>query len=165
MTTIEGDTIDMPEPTEWYSNLEKAVASAKERIGPADSRDYHFDRFLKLARRVDEFAPTCSRCKILQPEMDKMLADMSVNAPQIPINQKRAYLGGMETIYSHLKKTHALISEGQNMGLWLAIGTALGVALGAAIQNPLIGIPIGLAVGFVTGNIMDARAKKEDKII
>ncbi len=155
----------MPEPTEWYRNLETAVDSAKERIGAAESRDYHFDRFLKLARRVDEFTPTCARCKALQPEMDKILADISENAPQIPINQKRAYLGGMETLYSHLKKTHGLISEGQNMGLWLAIGTAIGIALGAAIQNPLIGIPIGLAVGFVIGNVMDARAKKEGKII
>ena len=155
----------MPEPTEWYRNLETAVASAKERIGAADSRDYHFDRFLKLALRVDEFAPTCPGCKAFQPEMDKMLADMSVNAPLISINQKRAYLGGMETVYSHLKKTHGLISEGQNMGLWLAIGTALGVALGAAIQNPMIGIPIGLAVGFVIGNVMDSRAKKEGKVI
>ena len=165
MTTIEGDTTNVPEPTEWYRNLEKAVVSAKERIGPADSRDYHFDRFLKLARRVDEFAPTCTECKLLKPEMDKILAEMSVNAPQIPINQKRAYLGGMESVYSHLKKTHGLISEGQNLGLWLAIGTAIGVALGAALQNPMIGIPIGLAVGFVIGNVMDARAKKEGKII
>lgn len=155
----------MPEPTEWYRNLETAVASAKERIGAADSRDYHFDRFLKLARRVDEFAPTCPRCKAFQPEMDKMLADMSINAPQISINQKRAYLGGMETVYSHLKKTHGLISEGQNLGLWLAIGTALGVALGAAIQNPMVGIPIGVAIGFAIGNVMDTRAKKEGKVI
>jgi hypothetical protein len=155
----------MPEPTEWYRSLKTAVASVKSSIGDADSRDYHLDRFLKLALRVDEFAPTCPKCRLLQPEMDQSLRDLGANAPRIPIDQKRKFLGGMETIYTHLKKTHGLISEGQNMGLWLALGTAFGVALGAAIQNPLIGIPIGLALGFVIGNVLDNRAKKASKVI
>jgi hypothetical protein len=155
----------MPEPTEWYRNLEIEAASAKARIGDADSRDYHLDRLLKIARRVDEFAPTCPKCKILQPEIDQMLRDLVANAPQIPIQQKRKFFGGMESVYSHLKKTHGLISEGQNVGLWLAIGTAFGVALGAALQNPAIGIPIGVVLGLAVGYILDARAKKASKVI
>jgi hypothetical protein len=94
-----------------------------------------------------------------------MLRDLAADAPQILKEQKRAFLGGMEAILSHLKKTHGLISEGQNVGLWLGIGTAIGVALGAGLRNPAIGIPIGVALGLVIGNVLDARAKKEGKVI
>ncbi len=154
----------MSEPTEWYRNIETGVESLKARIG-ADARDYHLDRFLKIARRVDEFAPTCPKCRLFQPEIDRMLRDLSANAPQILKEQKRAFLGGMEAILSHLQKTHGLISEGQNVGMWLAIGMAIGLALGAALSNPAVGIPIGVALGLGVGTALDVRAKKEGKVI
>ncbi|MGA3094226.1 MAG: hypothetical protein ABSD79_02425 [Dehalococcoidales bacterium] len=155
----------MPEPTEWYRTIETGVESLKARIGAPDARDYHLDRFLKMAGRVDEFAPTCPKCRLFQPEIDKMLRDLAANAPQILKEQKRTFLGGMEAILSHLQKIHGLISEGQNVGLWLAIGTALGLALGAGFRNPALGIPIGVALGLVIGVILDARAKKEGRVI
>jgi hypothetical protein len=154
----------MPEPTEWYHNLEISVESLKSRLG-ADAKDYHLGRFLSLARRVDEFAPTCPKCRLFQPEIDRMLRDLSADAPQILKEQKRAFLGGIEAVLSHLQKTHGLISEGQNVGLWMAIGTAIGVALGAGFHNPAIGIPIGVAVGGGIGAGLDAKAKKEGKVI
>jgi hypothetical protein len=118
-----------------------------------------------MARRVDAFAPACPKCRLFQPEIDKMLRDLAANAPQILKEQKRAFLGGIEAILSHLQKTHGLISEGQNLGLWLGIGTAIGVALGAGLNNPAIGIPIGVAVGGGIGAALDAKAKKEGKVI
>ena len=154
----------MPEPTEWYRTIEVSVESLRARLG-ADARDYHLDRFLKMACRVDEFAPTCPKCRLFQPEIDKMLRDLAANAPQILKEQKRTFLGGMEAILSHLQKIHGLISEGQNVGMWLAIGTALGVALGAGFRNPALGIPIGVALGLIIGYALDARAKKEGKVI
>jgi hypothetical protein len=155
----------MPEPTAWYHTLETGVESLKVCIGAPDSRDYHLGRFLVMARRVDEFAPTCVKCRVLQSEIDRMLRELSSNAPQILKGQKRAFLGGMEAVLSHLHKTHGLISESQNLGIWLGIGTALGVALGAGFKNPAIGIPVGVAIGGGIGAALDAKAKKEGKVI
>ena len=154
----------MPEPTEWYRSLETGVESLKAKLG-RDVQDYHLGRFLKMARRVDEFAPTCPRCRLYQTEIEQMLLDLAAGAPQILREQKRKFLGGMEVILGNLKKTHGLISEGQNVGLWLGIGTVAGVALGAAIQNPVIGIPIGVLLGLAIGTVLDARAKKEGRVI
>lgn len=154
----------MPEPTEWYRTLEVSVESLKARLG-VDARDYHLDRFLKMARRVDEFAPTCPQCRLYQPEIDRMLRDLAADAPQILKEQKRSFLGGMEAVLSHLHKTHGLISEGQNVGIWLGIGSAIGLALGAGLSNPAIGIPIGVALGLIVGTALDARAKKDGKVI
>ena len=156
---------NMPEPTQWYRNIEGSVESLKARIGQADARDYYLERFLKLARRVDEFAPSCNQCHDFQPEIERLLRELAADAPQILKSQKRAFLGGTEVILAHLKKTHGLISEGQNVGFWLAIGTAIGVALGAGLSNPAIGIPVGVALGLVVGSALDARAKKEGKVI
>jgi hypothetical protein len=154
----------MSEPTEWYRTIEIGVESLKAQLG-RDAQDYHLDRFLKMARRVDEFAASCPKCQLYQPEIDQMLRDLAADAPQIPREQKRKFLGGMEDILNHLKKTHGLISEGQNVGLWLAIGTAAGVALGAAIGNPAIGIPIGVVLGLGVGYFLDARAKKAGRVV
>ena len=154
----------MPEPTEWYRSLETGVESLKAKLG-RDVQDYHLGRFLKMARRVDEFTPTCPQCRLYQPEIEQMLRDLAAGAPQIPREQKRKFLGGMEVILGHLKKTHGLISEGQNVGLWLGIGAAVGLALGAGLSNPAIGIPIGVALGLAIGTALDNKAKKEGKVI
>jgi hypothetical protein len=154
----------MPEPTEWYTLFQTGVESLKSQLG-RDAQDYHLDRFLKLARRVDEFAADCPKCKLLRPQMDQMLRDLAANAPQILREQKRSFLGQMQDIMSHLHKTHGLIGEGQNVGTWLAIGTAVGVALGAGLSNPLIGIPTGVVLGLIVGTVLDNKAKKEGKVI
>jgi hypothetical protein len=155
----------MPESTEWYKTLEISVESLRERIGQADEKDYHLDRFLKIARRVDEFAQDCPKCRLLRPEIDRKVRDLAANAPQILREQKRDFLGRMDSMLTHLRKTHGLISEGQNLGTWLIIGTALGVALGAGLSNPAIGIPIGVGLGLAVGVALDARARREGKVI
>jgi len=155
----------MPEPTEWYRNLEISVESLKQRIGAADARDYHLDRLLKIARRVDEFAPACQECQDFKPQIESMVRELSANAPQILKEQKRAFLGHMEAILSHLHKTHGLISEGQNLAIWLSIGTALGLALGGVFSNPAIGIPIGVGLGIAIGAALDAQAKKAGRVL
>jgi hypothetical protein len=154
----------MTEQTEWYRNLSAGVEDIKAQLG-ADSRDFYFDRFMKIARRVDEFADNCQQCHQYQSHMDSLLKDLAANAPQIPKEQKRTFLGNTNTILSHLKKVHGLISDGQNTGIWLAIGAGIGVALGSAFKNPGIGIGAGVALGLIIGASLDAKARKDGKII
>ena len=154
----------MPEPTQWFLNLQIELESLKSKLG-RDAQDYHLDRFLKIARRVDQFEPDCPKCRLIRPQMDQMLRDLAANAPQILHEQKRAFLGQMQDIMSHLRKTHGLVGEGENVGIWLGIGAAIGLALGAGLSNPALGIPIGVALGLIVGTALDARAKKEGKVI
>jgi hypothetical protein len=154
----------MPEPTQWFLTLQIETESLKAKLG-RDSQDYHLDRFLKIARRVDEFAADCPKCKVLRPQMGQMIMDLSANAQQILREQKRAFLGQMQDIIAHLKKTHGLIGEGENVGVWLGIGAAIGLALGAGLSNPAIGIPIGVALGLAVGTALDNKAKKEGRVI
>ncbi len=159
----------MTEPTEWYRSLETAVESLKSRLG-RDEQDYHLDRFLRVGRRIDSFAAECPRCRLFQPQMGQMLRDLAASAPQITRDQKQRFLGQMQDIISHLHRTHRLVSEGQNVGTWLGIGAAFGVLLGALLSSvyslgPAIGLPIGVGVGLAVGAALDARAKREGRLI
>ena len=154
----------MSEQTEWYRNLEAKVEMRKAQLG-ADARDFYFERFLKAALRVDEFSSGCQQCHEYKSRMDNMQKGLDTNTPQSSKEQRRNFLGNTEAILSHLKKTHGLISSGQNIGIWLAIGTGMGVAIGAVFQSPAIGIPIGVSLGLVIGSILDANARKAGKVI
>ncbi|MCL2281225.1 MAG: hypothetical protein FWC25_01000 [Dehalococcoidia bacterium] len=154
----------MSEPTEWYHNLETSVETLKIQLG-ADARDFYLERFLKIARRVDEFAPSCQQCRECQSRMDNMQKDLVANAAQISKEQKRNFLGNIESILSHFKKIHGFISDGQNTAIFMAIGAGFGVALGAAFKNPVLGIPMGVVLGLIIGISLDARARKAGKVI
>ena len=47
----------------------------------------------------------------------------------------------------------------------IAIGSGLGVAIGAALPNIATGIPIGVALGLAIGRLLDAKARKEGRVI
>jgi len=49
--------------------------------------------------------------------------------------------------------------------IWLAIGPGLGTAIGLALDNAGIGIAIGTGIGLTIGSAMDARARKEGRVI
>ena len=162
----------MPEPTEWYRSLETEVETLKSRLG-RDEQDYHLDRFLRAARRVDEFAAECPKCRIFKPLMVNMVRDLLSNAPQILRDQKRLFLGNMQDIITHLHRTHHLVSEGQNIGTWLGMGAGVGVLLGSLLSSslfnisygPAIGLPIGVGTGLAIGTALDDKARREGRFI
>ncbi len=155
----------MPEPTEWYRNIEAGIGPLKTQLGSANARYYNLDRLLKIARRVDEFAPNCPKCQELQTEIERMLRDLKTYTPQEFKQQKRVFFRDSEALFYHLQKAHGIISEGQYTGALLALGAGMGVALGAGFNNLGFGIPVGTAAGLIIGIILDDRAKKAGKML
>ncbi|MCL2707291.1 MAG: hypothetical protein FWE97_03925 [Dehalococcoidia bacterium] len=154
----------MSEQTEWYRNLEIGIDKFKAQLG-ADARDFFLERFAKIARRVDQFSVDCPQCREYQARMSSILQELSIDVSQITKEKKRNYLGNMNTMLSHLKKAHGLISDGQNTGIWLVLGIGIGAALGATFSNPAIGISAGLGLGLALGVCLDAQARKAGKVI
>jgi len=152
------------EQTGWYHSLETDVEALKVQLG-ADARDFYLERFLKVAWRVDGFAEDCQQCREHQFRMVGMQEELSANIAQLLKEHKRNFLGNTSSILAHLKKAHGLISDGQNTGIWLAIGAGIGVALGATFHNPVIGIATGVGLGLVIGISLDAQARKAGKVI
>lgn len=154
----------MSEASEWHRGIEANVESLRTRLGASDAREYQMDKLLKIARRVDEFSAACAQCHSFKPEIQGLVAELAAT-PAILKSQKRSYLGRLGRMVDHLHKTHHLISEGQNLAIWLSIGTALGMALGGAFQNTFVGIPVGAGVGTAIGAALDGRARRDGRVI
>lgn len=152
------------EASEWYKKLEAGVEELKTQMG-REAQEYYFDRFLRMALRVDKFSADCSECSAFRPQMEQMTLALSSAIPNISKEQKRLFLGQSKEILSHLGKKHKLIADGENIGIWLAIGVGAGVALGAGFGHPEYGIPLGAAIGLAIGAALDAKAKREGKVI
>jgi len=120
---------------------------------------------LCVAQRVAEFSPVCSQCMAHQQDVATITRDLP-NLIQINDKQgRKAYHKTLNSIIGHLQKQHKIVTEGYYMGIGIAIGSGFGVALGAATDNIGIGIPIGVGIGLAIGSTLDAKAKKEGRIL
>ena len=90
---------------------------------------------------------------------------MPTDSAKLSEETHKSYHKTMNNIIKHLQKSHKLITEGQNVGLWMSIGTALGIGIGSAMDNTGVGFPIGMGLGLAIGTYLDNKAKKEGRII
>ncbi len=88
-----------------------------------------------------------------------------VHSPNPSKDVRRRYFRGISSMVRHLQKEHHLVSEGQNVGIWIAIGVGAATALGVALENPGVGTAIGVAIGLAIGKYMDKKAKSEGRMI
>jgi len=155
----------------WYSGINKQVNKIKDLKGEKNLRKYKLNYLLCIAERVDSYSGFCSECQSFQKEITEIVADLSefVQIPddsaRMPKEKHRVYFKTVNKITSHLQKQHNLVIEGQNLGLWISIGTAIGVAIGASSDSIGFGIPIGIAMGTAVGTYLDNKAKKEGRVI
>ncbi|WP_299245613.1 hypothetical protein [uncultured Aquimarina sp.] len=91
-------------------------------------------------------------------------------------NRKKYYGKKLAEFSNYIKKELSLISEEYYMTLGMSIGMSLGMSLGMTFgvifgeSNGLIygmtfGMAIGMSIGLAIGASMDAKAKKEGKVL
>jgi len=149
----------------WHDKTSKEITLHQDNLNKKEAKKYKLDLLLRLTKRVADFCPECGHCQLFQQEITTLTQDLG-NLIQMPDKQRRKnYRKKINHIVKHLQSEHKLITQGQNLGLWISIGTAIGVAIGAGMGNVGGGIPIGLAIGTAVGIALDAKAKKEDRVI
>jgi len=47
----------------WYKKIEKTIIEENEKLYKNDFKFYQVDSFLKIAKKIDSFAPDCKTCK------------------------------------------------------------------------------------------------------
>ena len=151
--------------SDWYNRTDKEINSYKLSLNKKDSKKYKLDLLLRIAKRVDDFSSVCGECQVFRQDITKLTEDLGYLV-QIPDKgTRKVYFKTIDNIIKHLKKHHKLVTEGQYVGICMAIGTGIGAALGAALDNPGIGTGIGLPIGLAIGSYLDKKAKKEGKVI
>jgi len=149
----------------WYDKISKEISLHQDNLSKKEAKKYKLDLLLRVAKRVADFSPECGGCQLFQQEITTFTQDLG-NLVQMTDKRKRqSYLKTINKTVKHLQSEHKLITKGQNFGLWIAIGSGIGVALGAGMDNVAGGIPIGIGIGTAIGIALDAKAKKEDRVI
>ncbi|MFC1870530.1 hypothetical protein ACFLYE_04615 [Chloroflexota bacterium] len=155
----------MNSKSNWYDGIAKQVNQLKDTLSEKDYKKYKLSLLLCVAERIAEFSPECGECQIFQQDISTLTQDAG-NIIQIADKDKRkAHLKTINRIISHLRKQHKLVTEGYYMGIGMVFGSGIGVALGAAMDGVGPGIPLGVGIGMAIGVALDAKAKKEDRVI
>jgi hypothetical protein len=142
----------MNSKSNWYDGIAKQINQLKDTLSEKDYKKYKLNE--------------CGQCQIFQQDISTLTQNVG-NVIQIADKDKRkAHLKTINDIVGHLRKQHKLVTEGYYMGIGMLFGSAIGVALGAAMPSIAMGIiPIGLGVGMAIGAALDAKAKKEGRVI
>jgi hypothetical protein len=148
--------------SDWYYGIEKRVNYQKDTLSEKDYRKYKLDLLLCLARRVDSFSALCAECQSRKQEITALTNDLA-NLFLMSKEAKKSYFKAIGDITKHLQKQHKLVTEGQYIGMGMTIGAAIGVALSAVLEGG--GLPIGIAIGAAFGYYLDAKAKREGRVI
>ena len=149
----------------WHEDTTKLINSHKDSLDKKEIKKYKLDLLLRIAGRLAEFSPECGQCQIFQQEITTFVQELSylIQSPQK--EGRKRYFRTINRIIKHFQHEHKLVKSGQYVGLWMAIGSGIGVAIGTGMGNLGAGMPIGITIGTGIGMMLDARAKKEGRVI
>lgn len=150
---------------DWYDGVVKKIGELGSTLSERDYKKYKLDLLLCVAQRIGEFSNECPQCQAFRQDITALAQDAG-NVVQIADRESRkAYFKAINSIIGHLQRQHKLVTEGYYIGICMAVGSGLGMALGAAMDNVGSGIPIGVGIGVAVGVALDAKAKKEGRIL
>jgi hypothetical protein len=148
----------------WLNNTLESFAAHKQALSKKDVKKYKLDFLSRVTKRIAGFSKECGECQKFQSDISKLTQDLG-GLIQSSKEDKKNYDRKIKEITSHLQKKHKLYQEGTFIGFGIALGPAIGVALGSGMGNVGAGIGIGVGIGIVIGGGLEAKAKKDGKII
>lgn len=149
----------------WHEEISGKIGAYQSSLSKKEQKKYQLDLLQRVTRRVAGFYEECGECQLFQQEITAYVNELGNMIHLADKTRRKQYGQRLKQIVQHLKAQHKLVPKGHYVGIWTSIGTGLGVVLGAVLEGIGPGIPIGLAIGVAIGMMLDARAKKEDRVI
>jgi hypothetical protein len=149
----------------WYEDTTGIIKPYQDTLPKKEQKKYKLDLLLRVARRVADFSDECGNCQLFQPDITTLAQELGTLVQMPDKARRKHHLKTIDHIVKHLQDQHKMVTQGHHVGLWIAIGSGIGVALGAGMGSVGGGIPIGVAIGVAIGLALDAKAKKEDRVI
>jgi len=149
---------------DWNEDTNGKISQYKKSFTKADSRKYKLNFLERIAKRVNEFSSMCGECYQYKGEISNLLNNLE-GLIQLSPAATKDYRKKISTMVAHLRKKHKLIPAGIYMAIGNGAGVALGASLGAATDNIGARIGIGAGIGIAVGTALEAKAKKDGKII
>jgi hypothetical protein len=154
----------MQDHDSWFANITREINRQKQNFSLREYKVFKIDLLIRISRRLNDFFPDCVDCQNMKREIEIIIGSLD-NLVHSSREEQKNYFNAIENIVKHLNEKHHLISEGQNLALWLPLGVGIGLPIGIPLGNIALGIPIGLAIGVGIGLSLDAKARKEDRVI
>ena len=151
--------------SDWFNNVKKQIDILKDTLGDKEYKKFKLRLLLCIAERINEFSSMCGECQLFQQELSTLVQDIPNLISLHDKERQKSYFRTIDKISKHLQKQHKLVPEGYYIGIGMAIGSGIGVALGAAFEQVGGGIPIGVGIGLAIGSALDAKAKREGRIL
>lgn len=148
----------------WLNNTLESIAAYKQSLSKNDKKKYKLDYVTRVAKRIADLSKECGECQKFQGDITKLAQDLG-GLVRSSKEEKKNYNRKIKEITSHLQKKHKLYAEGTFVGFGIALGPAIGVAIGSGMGNVGAGIGIGVGIGVAIGSALEAKAKKDGKII
>ena len=160
----------MESASDWYDGVVGQVGTYKTILSQKNHKKHRFDLLIRVAKRVASFSPTCGECQNSQGEITVLVKDLSFLLHS-PKEKRKSHAKVLKIIVKHLQKHHKLVTEGQNrtMGMTLGVGIGAGVGAGASAAFDTsyngLAVVLGIFVGSGIGRALDAKAKREGRVI
>jgi len=149
----------------WYKETAEKINSYQSSLNKKEQKKFQLDLLLRVTRRVAEFNEECGECQLFQQEITAYVNELGNMIHLVDNVRRKKYAKRLKQTVRHLQSQHKLVSKGHNVGIWISIGTGIGVAIGAGMDSVGAGIPIGIGIGVAVGMTLDAKAKREDRVI
>lgn len=149
---------------DWLEETNEKIAKYKNSFTKAESRKYRLAFLGRVAKRVNEFSPTCGECYTHKGEITALLNNLE-GLIQLSLTATKDYRNKINKIVGHLRKKHKLIPAGTYTAIGNGVGVALGVSIGVTMDNIGAGIAAGAGIGMAVGTALEAKAKKDGKIL
>ena len=154
----------MPPYKNWLEDTKVRIEKYRKTLTKAEIRKYKLEFLERVAKKVDQFSSKCGECFQSQGEITALLDNLAVLV-QLPTMATKNHHRKINKIVHHLRKQHKLIPAGTYTAIGNGAGVAVGVAIGVATGNIGAGIGIGAGLGVGLGTALEAKAKKDGKII
>ena len=151
--------------SDWYGDIARRISELDNTLSQKDYKKYKLDMLLCVAQRVNEFSPMCTECHMFKQDIMSLTRDISNLVQTADKERRKAYFRAINKVMGHLQRQHKLVTEGYYMGLCMALSSGLGLAIGAAMDSIGAGVPLGVGAGMVIGVALDAKAKKEGRVL
>ncbi len=149
----------------WHNGITKQIDLLKEMSDRHNYRKYKIDMLQCLANRVDQFTYECGQCQMFKQDLTTLVQDVGSLSQMSNKESRKQYFKSINNIIAHFQKQHKLVTDGYYIGLGMIFGVSIGIAIGTAMDSIGSGIPIGIGVGVGIGSALEAKAKKEDRIL
>jgi len=154
----------MESHNDWYNDIINEIDKHKDKFSKKHYKKYKLGLLYRMTKRIASFSDDCGECHKFKGEIEKLVKNLS-KLVQWSKEERKSYFQTIKNVVKHLCKHHKLIGEGTYIGIGIAIGLPLGLPIGVALGNIALGPALGLPIGIGIGSVMEAKAKKEGKVI